>query len=105
MEEGGRLVDYHGCDFFPERWFDLVVVLQTDNSLLWERLEKRGYPSTKVQENVQCEIMHVVVEEARDSYAEGVVQVVASNSVEDVERNVGNVAEWVRAWRSGAGKG
>ncbi len=22
-------------------WFDLVVVLQTDNSVLWERLEKR----------------------------------------------------------------
>jgi adenylate kinase len=30
MEEGGILVDYHGCDFFPERWFDLVVVLQTE---------------------------------------------------------------------------
>ena len=23
------------------RWFDLVVVLQTDNSILYERLEKR----------------------------------------------------------------
>lgn len=23
------------------RWFDLVVVLQTDNTVLWERLEKR----------------------------------------------------------------
>jgi len=22
-------------------WFDLVVVLQTDNTVLWERLEKR----------------------------------------------------------------
>ena len=90
MGEGGCLVDYHGCDFFPERsvqcrqavlravglaegpgpgsrqlvavqlpsflnttrvrpraylpacrWFDLVVVLQTDNTVLWERLEKR----------------------------------------------------------------
>ena len=25
MEEGGCLVDHHGCDFFPERWFDLVI--------------------------------------------------------------------------------
>lgn len=23
------------------RWFDLVIVLQTDNTLLFERLEKR----------------------------------------------------------------
>ncbi len=28
------LLSYH-------RWFDLVVVLQTDNTVLWERLEKR----------------------------------------------------------------
>ena len=41
MEEGGILVDYHGCDFFPERWFDLVVVLQTDNSILHDRLTSR----------------------------------------------------------------
>ena len=38
---GGNIVDYHSCDFFPERWFDLVVVLQTDNTILYERLEKR----------------------------------------------------------------
>ncbi len=34
-------MDYHGCEFFPERWFDLVIVLQTDNTVLYERLEKR----------------------------------------------------------------
>ena len=41
MAEGGMVVDHHGCDFFPERWFDLVIVLQTDNTLLYERLERR----------------------------------------------------------------
>lgn len=41
MEEGGNIVDYHGCDFFPERWFDRVVVLQTDNTVLYDRLTKR----------------------------------------------------------------
>ena len=28
----------------PCRWFDLVVVLQTDNSLLYDRLQKRYGP-------------------------------------------------------------
>ncbi|KAL4857829.1 4-hydroxy-3-methylbut-2-en-1-yl diphosphate synthase (ferredoxin) [Chlorella vulgaris] len=99
MAEGGCLVDYHGCDFFPERWFDLVVVLQADNTVLWERLEKRGYSERKVQENVQCEIMHVIVEEARDSYGEGVVHVLQSSTAEEMEENVERLTQWARSWR------
>jgi broad-specificity NMP kinase len=30
--------------------------------------DHRGYPPSKVQENVECEIMMVILEEARDSY-------------------------------------
>ena len=41
MCEGGNIVDYHGCDFFPERWFDIVFVLRTNNTILYERLEQR----------------------------------------------------------------
>ena len=41
MCEGGNIVDYHGCDFFPERWFDIVFVLRTNNTTLYERLEKK----------------------------------------------------------------
>ncbi|KAL4448646.1 hypothetical protein ABPG75_005865 [Micractinium tetrahymenae] len=99
MGEGGCIVDYHGCDFFPERWFDLVVVLQTDNSVLWERLEKRAYSQKKIQENVQCEIMHVIVEEATDSYREEIVHVLQSTTPEDMERNVEQLAAWCRTWR------
>lgn len=43
MSQGGAVVDHHSCDFFPERWFDLVVVLQADNSILYDRLASR-YP-------------------------------------------------------------
>lgn len=41
MQEGGNIVDYHGCDFFPELWFDRVVVLQTETSVLYDRLSNR----------------------------------------------------------------
>lgn len=41
MSKGGNIVDYHGCEFFPERWFDIVFVLRTDNSVLYERLQQR----------------------------------------------------------------
>ena len=41
MRLGGNIVDYHSCDFFPERWFDIVFVLHTETSPLYERLTKR----------------------------------------------------------------
>jgi len=42
----GFVVDYHGSDFFPQAWFDLVVVLRCDNGTLHERLERRFVPSS-----------------------------------------------------------
>ena len=33
---------YHGCDFVPDEWLDAVVVLRTDNTLLFDRLTARG---------------------------------------------------------------
>ena len=38
---GGKIVDHHGCDFFPERFFQLVVVLRTPTERLYDRLEHR----------------------------------------------------------------
>jgi adenylate kinase len=100
MEPGGAVVDYHGCDFFPERWFDLVLVLRTDNSTLYERLEARGYAQNKLTENVEAEIMQVILDEARESYAEEVVVELPSNSVEDIESNVQRAVAWMQAWKA-----
>lgn len=39
---GGRVVEHHGSDFFPARWFDLVLVTRcSDTATLWGRLERR----------------------------------------------------------------
>jgi len=55
MDEGGNIVDYHSCDFFPERWFDCVAVLQTDNSILYDRLTNRYfYQKTKLSLYLGC---------------------------------------------------
>jgi len=98
LSVGGNVVDYHSCDFFPERWFDLVIVLQTDNGVLYERLEKRGYPQAKITENVECEIMMVLLEEASESYRKEVVVALPSNTVEDMESNVSRIVQWVQAY-------
>lgn len=87
LADGGCVVEHHSCDFFPERWFDLVVVLLCNNTLLFDRLSARGYPLSKVQENVECEIMQVVLQEAQESYRSDVVMVLESESAEQLQQN------------------
>ena len=41
MSEGGIVLEHHTVDFFPARWFDLVLVLRCDNTLLYDRLVDR----------------------------------------------------------------
>lgn len=41
MSEGGIVLEHHTVDFFPERWFDLVLVLRCDNTVLYDRLVNR----------------------------------------------------------------
>ncbi|QCD94384.1 transcription initiation factor TFIID subunit 9/ adenylate kinase [Vigna unguiculata] len=94
MEEGGNIVDYHGCDFFPERWFDCVVVLQTDNTILYDRLSRRGYTDSKLSNNIECEIFQVLLEEAKESYSEEKVVALKSDNIEDISRNVATLTDW-----------
>ena len=69
LADGGVVVDYHGSDFFPVRFFDAVLVLTTDTAVLWDRLDARGYAEAKIRENVQCEIMRVCADEAEGAGA------------------------------------
>ncbi|KAI8895621.1 P-loop containing nucleoside triphosphate hydrolase protein [Globomyces pollinis-pini] len=98
MDEGGMIVDHHGCAFFPERWFDLVIVLTCPNNVLYGRLENRGYQTNKIQENVECEIMQVVLLEAHESYKPEIVVELVSTTIEEMEDNVNRIENWVESW-------
>jgi len=99
MDEGGKIVDYHGCDFFPKRWFDIVFVLRTDNTLLYDRLTSRGYTGKKLEDNLQCEIFQTVLDEAKESYDESIVFELPSNTPEDMESNVEKMTQWVEQFK------
>lgn len=58
----------------------------------------RGYKLNKIQENNDAEIMNVVLEEARSSYAPEIVVELKSENMEDMESNVSRVVEWISAW-------
>ncbi|KAE8225781.1 hypothetical protein CF319_g1517 [Tilletia indica] len=102
-KRGGLILDWHTCDLWPERWIDLVVVFRCDHTALWDRLEKRGYAQSKVEENNQAEIMEVCLDEARAAYAAEAIVELNSDTQEQVEENVDRLVAWIRQWRAERG--
>ncbi len=70
------------------RCVDLVVVLRAHPDELRRRLEARGYPPSKIRENVEAEAMGLIVSEAVNIH--GVERVV---EIDTTERGVDDVAE------------
>ena len=99
LEPGGAVVEYHGADLFPERWYDLVLVLRSDTNVLYDRLQSRGYPQKKLSDNVEAEIMQVILDEAREAYREEIVIELPSNTIEDIDSNVARTVAWLQTWR------
>ena len=54
----------------------------------------------KITENVECEIMQVIFDEARETFPSEIVHEVQSETVEDMESNVERVKQWLNAWRT-----
>lgn len=98
--QGGCLIDWHECEIFPQSWIDLVVVLRCDHTMLWNRLEKRGYELKKIQENNEAEIMQVILDEAREAYDEEIVVELRSETVDDIESNVERILQWSKNWQA-----
>eukprot|EP01100_Stratorugosa_tubuloviscum_P008555 TRINITY_DN3566_c0_g1_i3.p1 TRINITY_DN3566_c0_g1~~TRINITY_DN3566_c0_g1_i3.p1 ORF type:complete len:107 (-),score=48.44 TRINITY_DN3566_c0_g1_i3:133-453(-) len=95
LKDGNNVVDFHSSDFFPERWFDLVVVLRADTSVLYDRLEKKGFAPVKIQENIQCEIMQICLEEAASSYKNEIIIELQSNNLDQLDNNVAQISRWI----------
>mgnify|MGYP003365586829 CR=1 FL=1 len=98
LQKGGSIIDWHCNDIFPERLIDLVVVLRCDNSTLYDRLNKRGYHDSKIQENLDAEIMGVLLQDAQESYEAEIVVELQSNNTTEMEANVDRITEWEKMW-------
>lgn len=104
LEDGGQIIDWHACDLFPPRQIDLVAVLRCDNKILYDRLKARGYGEKKLQENLDCEIMEVLVQEARDAFEQEQVVELKSEEADDVDANVERIEKWTDQWRKDHGE-
>lgn len=98
VDNVGIVADYHSCELFPERWFDLILVLRANTDVLFDRLTERGYNEKKRSENLEAEIMQVVLDEARESYDIDIVQELPSNTKEEMDANVERCRIWADEW-------
>ncbi|KAL8996768.1 MAG: hypothetical protein Q9169_003791 [Polycauliona sp. 2 TL-2023] len=98
VKQGGYLIDWHACDLFPQSWIDLVIVLRSDSTPLYDRLKTRNYPDQKLQENMDAEIMEVLLNEAREAFDPELVVELQSNTSEDMESNASRVETWIEQW-------
>lgn len=99
MESGGNIVEYHSCDFFPERWFDAVFVIRCNNTILYDRLQDRGYNQTKVKENIECEIFQMVLNEAKESYDEDIVFQLSGETEADFDESIRQIKEFLQNFK------
>lgn len=101
LSPGGVILEFHSSELFPERWFDLILVLRcVDTKVLYDRLAKRGYSAVKLQENTTAEIMGVCLEEAQAAYSEAAVVELTSVAPDDVASNASRVVVWRSHWAS-----
>ena len=105
LADGGQIIDWHACDLFPTNLIDLVCVVRCDNGVLYDRLKARGYADKKLQENLDCEIMEVLVQEAREAYDEGMVVELRSEKADEIEGNVERIEKWIGQWKEEHGGG
>jgi|SRR3989344_6063370 len=60
------IIDGHLSHYLPKKYVDLCCVCKTDLKKLKKRLERRKYNKLKIQENLECEIFDVCLNEARE---------------------------------------
>ncbi len=67
-KEGRKLViDSHMSHYASPKLVDLCIVTRTGLKELEKRLRKKGYSRAKIDENMECEIMDLILEEAKNA--------------------------------------
>ena len=59
----------------------------------------RGYSADKILENVECEIMNILVEEARESYKAEIIKELRADTTDDMEDNVDIISSTIADWK------
>lgn len=61
------VIDSHLSHYLPKEKVKLCIICKCNVNELRKRLKKRGYKKTKIEENVEAEIMDVCLNEAKEA--------------------------------------
>jgi adenylate kinase len=59
----------------------------------------RNYPESKLQENIDSEIMEVLLQEAHEAFEEEIVIELTSNTSDEMDTNVDRIVAWLDQWK------
>lgn len=93
MNQDVLVIETHTVTTIPRRLPERVAVLTARTDVLYDRLVARGYKGEKLDENMECEIMRIIFEEAVGRFGEGRVLELPSNTEEDIEDNLEAILE------------
>lgn len=89
------ILETHTVTAVPRDATSLVIVLTCRTDVLYDRLMARGYSKAKVDENMECEIMRIVLEEAHGRFPSSTILELPSNTDEDLQDNIEDIMEKV----------
>ena len=72
-DEKGVIIDSHLAHHLPKKGVDTCIVTICKIEKLATRLKKRKYHQQKIKENIECEIFHVCLDEARKRHKKVIV--------------------------------
>ncbi|KAF2879010.1 hypothetical protein ILUMI_27161 [Ignelater luminosus] len=84
IDLGGNIVDYYFCGIFPSEWFDIVIVLQADNFILYERCKKITFDDIAMDESryVPSEIIYEL----------------SNRTWREFDENLKTIRMWLQKW-------
>jgi len=85
-EKIGLIIDSHLSHYINQKFIDICIVAVCDRKILYNRLKKKGYPENKINDNMECEIMEVCLEEAREFGYGKKIRIVDCSKKMDMEK-------------------
>lgn len=96
-ESKSYIVECHSVSIIPRKLVDHTFVLRVPSTTIYyDRLSERNYPSAKIQENVDCEIMQVVWMEAVEYFGPESVTVLLSETQQHLEEALAEALETIK---------
>jgi adenylate kinase len=90
------IIECHSITSLPRNLIDQIILLKASTSVHFDRLTKRGYSNQKIQENIDCEIMQVILEDVINRFPNIPLEVFDNHTQEDAVKIVNYLSSLIK---------